>query len=125
MHGFLESVGLINFNVEPYLKPHKLSLLKESSYSRVLVNAANKHQLSRNEDEYLANLADYDEHAEREECDEEEESGEGKREEAGVEFGRKVVETMDYIMKRKVNLLTSKERPFCGFCDEICGFSWY
>ena len=76
VHGFLESVGLINFNVEPYLKPHKLSLLKESSYSRVLVNAANKHQLSRNEDEYLANLADYDEHAEREECDEEESQGE-------------------------------------------------
>lgn len=45
VHAFLETWGLINFSVEPYLKPHKFSLLKESSYSKVLVNAANKHYL--------------------------------------------------------------------------------
>jgi len=21
--------------------------------------------------------------------------------------------------------LTSKDRPFCGFCEALCGFSWY
>ena len=45
VHAFLELWGLINFQVEPYYKPHKFSLLKESSYSKVLINAANKHYL--------------------------------------------------------------------------------
>ena len=45
VHAFLEMWGLINFQVEPYYKPHKFSLLKESSYSKVLINAANKHFL--------------------------------------------------------------------------------
>ena len=45
VHAFLEMWGLINFQVEPYYKPHKFSLLKESSYSKVLINAANKHYL--------------------------------------------------------------------------------
>ena len=47
VHAFLETWGLINFSVEPYLKPHKYSLLKESNYSRLLINAANKHFLSK------------------------------------------------------------------------------
>mmetsp|Transcript_6057 Transcript_6057/g.5465 ORF Transcript_6057/g.5465 Transcript_6057/m.5465 type:complete len:194 (+) Transcript_6057:155-736(+) len=58
VHAFLEQWGLINFNVEPYCKPHKISIIKESGYSKVLVNAANKHQLCKNEDEYLSNLFD-------------------------------------------------------------------
>jgi hypothetical protein len=45
VHAFLEMWGLINFQVEPYYKPHKFSLLKESSYSKVLINSANKHYL--------------------------------------------------------------------------------
>ena len=48
VHAFLETWGLINFSVEPYLKPHKFSLLKESQYSKVLINAANKHYLGNN-----------------------------------------------------------------------------
>ncbi len=58
VHAFLEQWGLINFNVQPYLKPHKISIIKESSYNRVLINSANKHFLSKNEDEYLNNLFD-------------------------------------------------------------------
>ena len=45
VHAFLEQWGLINFNVEPYLKPHKVSVMKETSYSKVLINAANKYYL--------------------------------------------------------------------------------
>lgn len=26
---------------------------------------------------------------------------------------------------RKLNILTSKDRPFCAFCNSLCGFSWY
>lgn len=47
VHSFLEHWGLINFNVDPYSKPHKLSVIKETSYNKVLVNAANKHILGR------------------------------------------------------------------------------
>lgn len=45
VHAFLEQWGLINFNVQPYLKPHKISVIKESSYNKVLINAANKYLL--------------------------------------------------------------------------------
>ena len=35
-----------------------MSILKESSYNKVLINAANKYYLAKNEDEYLNNLFD-------------------------------------------------------------------
>ena len=56
VHAFLEQWGLINFAVDPQLKPHKFSLLKEGAYTKVLVNAANKHYLAKSEGEYLGNL---------------------------------------------------------------------
>ena len=45
VHAFLEKWGLINFNVQPRYKPHKMSLLKEASYDRVLINSVNKNLL--------------------------------------------------------------------------------
>ena len=56
VHAFLEKWGLINFTSQPRLKPHKMSLLKESSYDKVLINAANKNALSKSIDEYRPNL---------------------------------------------------------------------
>ena len=32
---------------------------------------------------------------------------------------------LDPCMVRKINLLTSKERPNCAYCDAKVGFSWY
>ena len=58
VHAFLERWGLINFNVQPELKPLRPSLLKESTYSKVLINATNMHHLTKNETEYLNNLFD-------------------------------------------------------------------
>ena len=58
VHSFLEKWGLINFNVQPELKPQRRSLIKESTYSKVLINAANTHHLTKNEQEYLGNLFD-------------------------------------------------------------------
>lgn len=53
VHAFLEKWGLINFSgVQPAYKPHKMSMLKESCYDKVLINAANKNYLSKNEMEY-------------------------------------------------------------------------
>ena len=45
VHAFLEQWGLINFNVDPFKKPHKISVIKETSYNKVLVNSANKYLL--------------------------------------------------------------------------------
>lgn len=53
VHAFLEKWGLINYSgVMPAYKPHKMSMLKESCYDKVLINAANKNYLSKNEMEY-------------------------------------------------------------------------
>ena len=60
VHAFLEKWGLINFNVQPDLKPHKMSLMKENTYAKVLINATNKNHLTKNENEYLGNLFDVD-----------------------------------------------------------------
>jgi len=43
VHHFLEEHGLINFNVRPDEKPLSKHLIRESSYNRVFINAANRH----------------------------------------------------------------------------------
>lgn len=45
VHSFMEKHGLINFNVDPYMKPHKISVVRESAYDKVIVNAANRYYL--------------------------------------------------------------------------------
>lgn len=56
LHHFLEKEGLINFNVHPQEKPLSKDLLRETTYSKVFVNAANKLFIQKNEDEFLKNL---------------------------------------------------------------------
>jgi SWI/SNF related-matrix-associated actin-dependent regulator of chromatin subfamily C len=43
VHCFLEHWGLINFNVDPYNKPHKVSMGRDQNQDRIFVNTANKH----------------------------------------------------------------------------------
>ena len=38
-----------------------MSLLKENTYSKVLINATNKEHLTKNENEYIGNLFDIEE----------------------------------------------------------------
>lgn len=56
VHAFLEKWGLINFNCNPRFKPHKFSILQESSYNKVLINAANKNTLTKNTFEFRNNM---------------------------------------------------------------------
>lgn len=49
---------MINFNVKPDEKPLSKDLIRESSYNKVFINAANKHFIQKNETEYLNNLFD-------------------------------------------------------------------
>ncbi len=32
---------------------------------------------------------------------------------------------LDKVYLRKLNILTSKDRPFCAFCNALCGFTWH
>lgn len=53
VHAFLEKWGLINYSaVNPNKKPHKMFLMKESSYDQVFINIANRNIIQRSELEY-------------------------------------------------------------------------
>lgn len=108
VHAFLEKWGLINFSVQPELKPQRFSLIKEVSYSKVLVNATNKHHLTKNEGEYLSTLYDVESTA----VDQSEDKP------------QPVKRLIDQDCLRKLNLITAKERPFCSLCQALVGFSW-
>jgi len=77
-------------------------VIKESSYSKVLINAANRMFLSKNEDEFLANMFD-------------------------AEKGNKKIGKLELTpsLSRKLNLLTLNLRPFCNFCSAVCGATWF
>ena len=109
VHAFLEKQGLINFNVQPELKPQRFSLIKETTYNKVLVNATNKHHLTKNEGEYLNNLYDVPDES-------------TTAADATYELKPKML--IDKSCLRKINLLTAKERPFCTYCNALVGFSW-
>jgi len=79
-------------------------LLKAQSYDKVLINAANKHVLQRNENEYISALYDVPS-----------ETRDGTNETAMIDPG----------CLRKINLLTAKERPLCSVCQTKVGFTWY
>lgn len=101
VHAFLEKWGLINFTAEPKFKPHKMSLMKEASYDKVLINAANKNSLSKNENEFKQNLV--------------------------IKKGDNIVEKAmaDPEIVRKLNILTSKYRPICNVSNKKVGFKWW
>ena len=109
VHQFLETHGLINFTVAPESKPLNKQIAKESTYDRVLINAANKHVLERSENEYLNTMIDVTPTA-------------GETREQTTEINPQLV---DPASLRKINILTSKERPICTICGTKCGFSWH
>ena len=103
VHGFLEKWGLINYvGVNPALKPHKMSLMRESSYDRVLINAANKDFLQKSELEYQNNLYLKD-----------------------TKNDSKTQATVCPDIMRKLNLLTLVNRPKCAYSECVVGFRWY
>lgn len=75
----------------------------------MLINAANKHHLTKNETEYLSNLHDVPDDSTA--CGED--NGEARPK-----------ALIDRACLRKINLLTAKERPFCQVCKALVGFSW-
>ena len=119
VHAFLEKWGLINFNVQPELKPVRPSLIKESTYSKVLINAANALHLTKNETEYLSNLFDVEAEMVTQKALSQPNS-EVKQSDQGISSLAKI----DPACFRRVNILTAKLRPFCSFCNALTGFQW-
>ena len=76
----------------------------------MLINATNKHHLTKNESEYLANLYDVPE-----------ESTAAIETPVDEEMKGRMI---DENCLRKLNLLTAKKRPFCMNCQALVGFTW-
>ena len=77
-----------------------MSLLKESSYNRVLINAANKNALTKNMSEYKNNLWIMS----------------GQNQESAE---------VDTRLMSLINLATLKYRPTCAFSECKVGLKWY
>ena len=78
-----------------------MSLLKEQSYDKVLINAANKNFVRKSEEEYKHNLFL----------------------KGSNEFEMKAV--VDDQIVGKLNLVTLKYRPICAFSECKVGFRWF
>jgi hypothetical protein len=104
VHAFLEKWGLINYSgIDPSTKPHKMSLLKESAYDRVFVNAANKHNIQRNENEFSSSLHLINS-------------------QTGQALGQA---HLCPDLARKLNILTHSYRPRCAYSRTTVGFTWF
>lgn len=101
LHAFLELWGLINFNVDPHLRPPKIQL-GGSSMNPQLIDIAAKGYLKVQEAEALQR-----------------------------QFQAKGVETENIsqgvylIAARKISVLSSSKRPNCNFCGNLCGTYWF
>ena len=94
-----------------------MSLLKENTYSKVLINATNKEHLTKNENEYIGNLFDIEEQSMI--------STNIDQSSPVLDKKPKQPKTISAASLRKINLLTAKERPFCSFCNNLVGYIWY
>lgn len=97
VHAFLEMWGLINFNVDPYQKPHNLAMNKESAFNKFCVNAANKYFADKSEGQVGSSLS---------------QASEGK------------VKPSKHLIK-KLQFLSRHKRPYCDYCGVLCGLKWF
>lgn len=101
----MELWGLINFNVDPFQKPHKISLNREGSFTKYLVNAANKHFIERSEQEIMRNLGSNIQ---------------------GTDSNSSVMkEPISLDTVKKINFISQHKRPYCNYCGSLCGMYWY
>eukprot|EP00350_Pseudokeronopsis_sp_OXSARD2_P002553 CAMPEP_0170567850 /NCGR_PEP_ID=MMETSP0211-20121228/80750_1 /TAXON_ID=311385 /ORGANISM="Pseudokeronopsis sp., Strain OXSARD2" /LENGTH=213 /DNA_ID=CAMNT_0010889433 /DNA_START=417 /DNA_END=1061 /DNA_ORIENTATION=- len=102
LHAFLEHWGLINFNVDPMLKPPKVNLSGSGLVDQNLIDIATKGYLKVGEAENLAQLYSIK-----------------------PEYYQNASDHTFLIAASKINLISSYKRPSCNFCGNICGQYWY
>lgn len=105
LHAFLELWGLINFNVDPFQKPHKISLNREGSFTKYLVNAANKHFIEKSEQEIMRTL--------------------GSKYESPESSSNQTKDPISLDTIKKINFISKNKRPYWNYCGGLCGMYWY
>jgi len=95
IHAFLEHWGIINFSVDPYLKPHKMSLSRaEALDTKVLVNSGGVITEKYTEPGKQTLKSDVD------------------------------PQTL-LSLGNAISALPKEKRPTCDFCGELCGLVWF
>jgi SWI/SNF related-matrix-associated actin-dependent regulator of chromatin subfamily C len=101
LHAFLELWGLINFNVEPHLKPAKIQLGASGSINPQLIDIASKGFIKVSEADALSK------HYQKEDTT------------------TNPSQNAYLIAAKKINVLSSQKRPMCNFCGNLCGNYWF
>lgn len=104
LHAFLEHWGLINFNVQPHLKPTKLSLGPGGNLNQNLIDLAVKGFIKMSEAEALQKTFS---------------------KQTGSEITNNPTQNVLLIASKKISVLTAQKRPACNFCGNICDQAWY
>ena len=105
LHAFLELWGLINFNVDPFQKPHKISLNREGSFTKYLVNAANKHFIEKSEQEIMRTL--------------------GNKYDNSDSNSNQAKDPISLDTIKKINFISKNKRPYWNYCGGLWGMYWY
>lgn len=104
LHAFLEHWGLINFNVEPYLRPAKIQLGESGNMSSQVVDAAAKGYINVAEAKRIQQAFD-------------------KR--AGSESNGPQ-SNLFIIAAQKIKAICTAYAPLCNFCGNVCDNKhWY
>ncbi len=103
LHAFLEHWGLINFNVDPQLKPAKVQLGASGNLNPNIIDVASKGYLKVQEAELLQQYY--------------------QKEDQQVTVNPS--QNVFLIAAKKINILSSHKKPACNFCGNLCGPYWY
>lgn len=103
LHAFLEHWGLINFNVDPQLRPTKIQLGGSGNINNTIIDVAAKGYLKINEAEQIAQYFQ-------------------KAESQSVTNSS---QNIYLLAAKKINLISQHKRPTCNFCGNLCGAFWY
>ena len=104
LHAFLEHWGLINFNVEPHLRPLKMQIGPSGNLNPQLIDLAVKGYIKVNEAEALQKQFSKDNNA---------------------EVTANASQNVFLIATKKISLLSASKRPACNFCGNLCGEYWF
>ena len=103
LHAFLEHWGLINFNVEPHLKPVRTQLGASGALNPQLIDVASKGYLKISEAEALQKYF--------------------RKDTADVTTNPS--QNIFLVASKKLTYLSHHKRPICNFCGNLCGPSWF
>lgn len=107
LHAFLEHWGLINFNVEPYLRPAKIQLGESGNMSGEVINAATKGYINVAEAKRIQQEFDW-------------------KSQSGKQAATCPQSNLYFIAARKIKAICTSYAPICNYCGRECDSNqWY